>query len=102
MVTSNKLLVVWDNQAKETLKKELKHIRKTSSQGAETIKQKIFEIIQNLPNNPFAFEEDTLKINNDGSYRRFFVFSYRIVYRVTENSIQILRIRHTSREPLQY
>jgi len=102
MVKSKKLSILWDDKAKEEFKKELKYIRKSSSQGADSIKQEILETIKNLPNAPKAFEEDSLKMNNDGSYRRFFVYSYRIAYRITEDAILILRIRHTSREPLEY
>ncbi|MGB0948547.1 MAG: type II toxin-antitoxin system RelE/ParE family toxin [Marinirhabdus sp.] len=41
------------------------------------------------------------KIGNDGSYRAFEKHSYRVSYRITENEIRILRLRHTSRNPLK-
>ena len=102
MVNQQSLCVLWDDRAKAELKKELKRIRKESAQGAETVKCKIFETAKRLPDNPFAFEEDSLKLDNDGSYRRFTAFSYRVVYKITDSAIWILRIRHTSREPLEY
>ncbi|MBC8488318.1 MAG: type II toxin-antitoxin system RelE/ParE family toxin [Bacteroidetes bacterium] len=30
------------------------------------------------------------------------IYSYRIAYKITDDFIQILRIRHTSREPIEY
>lgn len=48
------------------------------------------------------FEPDELKTNNDESYRAFIVYSYRISYRFIENKNLILRIRHTSRNPLEH
>ena len=102
MVKSKQLRILWDDKAKAELKKELINIRKESIQGAESVKMKIFDTIETLPSNPKGFEEDNLKRNNDGSYRRFFAYSYRVAYRITEDAILIIRIRHTSREPLEY
>ncbi|MBS1566856.1 MAG: type II toxin-antitoxin system RelE/ParE family toxin, partial [Bacteroidetes bacterium] len=45
---------------------------------------------------------DKYKTNNDGSYRAFEKHRYRIVYRFGNNIIRVLRVRHTSREPLNY
>ena len=71
MVKVKQLPILWDDKAKTELKKELKFIRKESKQGAESVKKKILDTIETLPSNPKAFEEDNLKRNNDGSYRRF-------------------------------
>lgn len=48
------------------------------------------------------YELDELKIHNDGSIRAFHLYSYRISYKISPSEIYILRIRHTSRNPLQY
>ena len=45
---------------------------------------------------------DQLKQNNDGSYRTYVKYSYRISYRIMNDVVRILRVRHTSREPLEY
>lgn len=52
--------------------------------------------------NPFIFEHDRFKFDNDGSFRAFEEFKYRVAYKITEDQIRILRIRHTSREPIEY
>jgi hypothetical protein len=56
--------------------------------------------IDSLPANPFIFEEDRFMLNNNGSYRAFTVYHYRITYKVNRDSIHILRMRYTSQEPL--
>jgi plasmid stabilization system protein ParE len=42
------------------------------------------------------------KRNNDGSFRAFELHRYRITYRIRNNEIRIIRIRHTKRTPLGY
>ncbi len=101
-MVGNNRRILWDNKAKENLKNALKFIRKESPQGAQLIKEKIFTTINKLPANPEIFEVDKLKKDNDGSYRVFYAYSYRVVYKITEDAILVLRVRHTSREPLEY
>ncbi|MBK8607580.1 MAG: type II toxin-antitoxin system RelE/ParE family toxin [Chitinophagaceae bacterium] len=48
------------------------------------------------------FAPDKFKENNDGSYRAFEKHHYRISYRFDNRVIRILRVRHTSREPILY
>lgn len=40
-----------------------------------------------------------MKQNNNGNYRAFEIYSYRISYRINENEIYRVRVRHTSRNP---
>lgn len=40
-----------------------------------------------------------MKEFNNGNYRAYELYSYRISYKITSTEIQILRIRHTSRNP---
>ena len=63
------------------------------------------EVIQKIKDLPNSFQQyalDQFRHQNDGSFRVFFVDSYRISFRVKPNEIQILRIRHTSRKPHLY
>jgi plasmid stabilization system protein ParE len=45
---------------------------------------------------------DKFKLNNTGNYRAYEIYSYRIAYRILKDKVRILRVRHTSREPLKY
>jgi plasmid stabilization system protein ParE len=101
-MVSKKRKILWDNKAKDNLKKVLKYIKKESPQGANIVKNKIFETVKKIPDNPEMFPIDKLRKENDGNYRIFFVYSYRISYKIREDSILILRFRHTSQEPLEY
>ena len=49
-------------------------------------------------------EVDKLKAPSDMDFRAFIVFSYRITFQIKleAKEIRILRVRHTSREPLGY
>lgn len=94
--------VIWDKTAAENLREIYRYIKKDSPDAALKVKREIFSVTTKLASHPEMFAADTLKENNDGSYRAFFIYSYRIAYKITEDSILILRIRHTSREPEEY
>lgn len=94
--------VIWDEEAKLHLKEIIKYIRRASPQGAEKVKSEILQTTKLLNQTPDVFSEDRFKLVNDGSYRAFTVFHYRVSYRITDNAVKVLRIRHTSREPFDY
>lgn len=94
--------IVWDKEAVSSLKEIYSYIKTESPQAAQKVKSDIFSTIKSIPSNPEMFAADNLKYNNDGSYRAFFIYSYRVAYRITEEQILILRIRHASREPEEY
>ncbi len=55
--------------------------------------------VANLPTHPKKYPADKFKSKNDGSFRAYELFSYRITYQVTDSAINIVRIRHSSMEP---
>ncbi|MBK6339902.1 MAG: type II toxin-antitoxin system RelE/ParE family toxin [Bacteroidetes bacterium] len=54
--------------------------------------------------NALIFETDKLKDPQSKEFRTFVVYSYRITYqiKVDTREIRVIRIRHTSREPLGF
>lgn len=102
MVGKNNLIVIWDKAAKAQLKKEYNRIKKESLQGAETVKNGILESIDEIPKEPYKYPQDKFKKDNPGNYRAFEKYNFRIAYKVTEENIQVLRVRHVKREPLDY
>jgi plasmid stabilization system protein ParE len=94
--------VLWDTIALEELDRELHYLRQLSTAAPKIITTGILEKIKTIRTNPFIFEADRFKLRNDGTYRAFIVFRYRISYRILQGTILILRIRHTSREPLEH
>jgi mRNA-degrading endonuclease RelE of RelBE toxin-antitoxin system len=68
------------------------------------VKEAILEKIERIRIEPSICEADKLKRPLDSNFRSFVVYSYRIAYQIcqAQSEIRILRIRHTSREPLGY
>ena len=94
--------IVWDKKAILQMEEVYEYLKERSLQSANKVRKSIKETIQKLPKHPEIYPIDRLKNKNDGSFRAFEIYSYRITYRVVEKEIRILRVRHTSREPLDY
>lgn len=99
----NNRVVVWDKIAFEQLS-EIYNSLKTdkNSSFAARVKNTILKTITELINNPEIYEQDRFRLDNDGSYRAFEKLKFRVAYKITKTQIRILRVRHTSREPIQY
>ena len=104
MVKSISYKIVWDRPALDNLKEILVYLEKQSKQAPKIIKTSILEKLEHIQTNPLTFEVDNLKEMPNKDFRAFFVFSYRVTYQIKTDlkEIRVLRIRHTSREPLGY
>jgi len=93
--------IIWSKTAQNQLEKIYFYLSIESK--SKTIPNKIIETIYDsvtiLSTNCEIYELDELKILNNGNYRAFEVYNYRISYKITSKTIHILRIRHTSRNP---
>jgi len=94
--------IVWDKEAILQLKKIYEYLKERSLQSANKVRKSIKETVQELPKHPEIYGLDRFKIDNASEHRAFEKYSYRVTYRVKEKEIRILRIRHTSRIPLEY
>lgn len=94
--------ILWDDEAKLYFKQAIQYIKQESPQGAATVKRAIMEQVAALKDDAEIYEADRFKISNDGSYRTVTVYNYRITYKVTPSQILILRLRHTSQDPIVY
>jgi plasmid stabilization system protein ParE len=90
---------VIDNQAKLHLRQAYNYIKKDS---LEKVRDKILYSIQNLIKKPEVHAPDKYKLNNDGSYRAYEVYKYRITYHLSKEQITVIRIRHTKMNPFEY
>lgn len=98
-----KLKVIWQVDAKTHLKELIEHLSERYSQKfIEIIKDEIERNTKLISLRPRMFQQDILKINNDGSYRYFNVPAIRIAYKIEDDRIIVLRVRHQSQEPLAY
>lgn len=102
MVKSRKRKVVFVADAENQFEELLSFLKRESPIGMRIVRDAILLRVKQLPMHPFMHEEDSLCDDNDGSVRFFTVYHVRISYQVADNLILIIRIRHTSREPLNY
>lgn len=96
--------IIWSKLALIQTKAIHSYISKASKslEIADRVIKLLYESTEILETQSDLYELDKFKTNNDGSYRAYVKFSYRISYRVINETIRILRVRHTSREPLDF
>ena len=94
--------IVWTKRAQKQLKQAFKHICKDSPKNASKVIQEITSAVHTTLPNPEIYSPDKYKTDNDGSYRAFEKYHYRVSYRFSNGIIRVLRVRHTSMEPLEY
>ena len=102
MVKEKKLELTWSPTARKGLRDAYDYIKKESLSGAKKVRNAITSEVEKLTIHPAVFELDRFKNNNPGNYRAFEKYHYRVAYKHTENELHILRVRHTSMEPLEY
>ena len=96
------LTIRWKRKAVLQFSDAIKYIEKDSLMNAEKFEKEILKKIDGLLLQPERYRPDKYKTNNDGSYRAFEIFSYRISYRYISNQIRVIRLRHTKMNPLKY
>lgn len=96
--------VIWDKVALGQLKEAYQYIRKDSLQNAQKVKRDILAKVASLSDHPARYGADKLRMDHDTRFRAFELHHYRVAYYINEASAEviILRIRHTSQEPLGY
>lgn len=96
------MVTIWSRQAMAELKRAYEYILQDSPQNAVQVKNEIIDITIDLPKHPQKYPPDKYKENNDGTWRAFEKYSYRISYRIMPDEIRIVRLRHVGRNPLSY
>jgi plasmid stabilization system protein ParE len=94
--------IIWDDIAKKSLKQIIQYIREKSPQNAEVLKQKVLDIVGEIPKHPKRHNLDKYRIDNDGNFRAFEIYHIRISYYEDLDFVKILRVRSTYQEPLDY
>jgi len=96
------LPIEWDINERERFKELIEEISKRSGNLAQKIKEKVKDNLNLIKQNPYLFEADSLKENNDGTFRKFTSVHIRVVYKIDSDKIIIARVRHSSSEPDHY
>jgi addiction module RelE/StbE family toxin len=102
MVKGKPYKVIWSDTAKEQLNEAYHYIKKESEKNAKIVRTRILESTRILSTGKEIYKADQLKSENKGNYRAYVIYNYRITYKIESGRIEILRVRHTSREPLEY
>lgn len=104
MVNKKPFKIIWDRNALDDFKEILSFLSKQSAEAPKIIKEGVLSCLDTIKTNALIYEVDKLKDKPNKEFRAFVVYSYRITYQIKTNlkEIRIIRIRHTSREPLGY
>lgn len=93
--------IVWTETAQNQLEDIYFYLLEITK--SNSIPEKVVETIYNsvsiLKTNSEIYEWDEMKQPNSIDYRAYEIYNYRISYKITNDFIYILRIRHTSRNP---
>ena len=93
---------VWTGRSQKQTRQVFKHISKDSPKNASKIVLEIAEAMLKAKPNPEIYGRDKYKPDNDGSYRAFEKHGYRVACQFSKKIIRVLRVRHTSMEPIEY
>lgn len=96
------LKVNWNTSALAKLHEICNYIRQDSPQNAVMVRKELLTITRSLAAQPEKFPLDKYKTGNDGTYRAFEKYRYRVIYRVLKTEVKIINIRHTSMNPVEY
>lgn len=104
MVAKPAFKLIWDKRALKQLEDILDYLSTQSKDDPFIVKSAIVNRLEIIRKSPLVVESDKLKDPLNSNFRAFVVFNYRITYQIELDraEIRILRVRHTSREPLGY
>ena len=101
-MAKKKIRIEWGVEASRHFDELLEYLYHESERAASIVGNAILNEIEKMADHPTAYPLDRLKKHNDGNYRVCIIYNHRISYYADSNVIYILRIRHTSREPLEH
>ncbi len=94
--------IKWNKLALLQLDDAISYIEKDSPLNADKVRTTLLLKITELTKHPEKYNPDKFKLNNDGTFRAFEIYKYRVSYRFIKDEIRILRVRHTKMNPKSY
>ncbi|MCE2993985.1 MAG: type II toxin-antitoxin system RelE/ParE family toxin [Cyclobacteriaceae bacterium] len=85
--------------AKESLREIFEYIKTDSPSAAIKVQKKLIEVAKSLKNLPERFSKEHFLSEKKGNYRSVVQWHYKIIYKVSENEVTIIRFMHTSKDP---
>lgn len=99
-MVKKKLDIIWDDEAKKSLRGIYNQIKSRESiEVAKKVRNEVITGTKSLCDFPEKFEEEQNLKNEPGNYRYKVIWSYKIIYEITNKAILILDVFHTSRDP---
>lgn len=95
-------LIKWNRKAIKQFEGAIRYIENNSLVDAAKFQLEILNKIDELLASPEKCSPDKYKKNNDGTFRAFEIYHYRISYRFIKDEIRIIRVRHTKMSPSHY
>jgi plasmid stabilization system protein ParE len=86
--------VNWTNPAYKDFENAIKYIAIRNPLNAIKVKDNILFEVFLLLKNPEKNIPDNLKKNNDGSFRFFIIYEFKISYQIVDEGVLIVRFRH--------
>lgn len=90
--------VVWDNEAIKSLREISDYIKKDSPTAARRVRKTLLKLGEGLQRMPERFSVEQYFDKTGIEYRSVSKWSYKIIYRVLDDKVKILRVVHTSRD----
>ena len=88
--------VLWTEKASESLDLFCAYISKDSPSASKRVKKEIILTAKQLAINPEIYQFDEIFTDPSRNIRRFFRWSYKVIYQVNERDVIILDVFHTS------
>lgn len=89
--------VIWDIEAKAELKEIYYYIKEDSPGAAKKVRLALLQLAASLKTQPFKFAAEPYLEHKGKTYRSVTKWSYKMIYRVGEEEVRILKIIHTRR-----
>lgn len=94
--------IIWDDEAKNSLRSIYDYIKSRESVSmALRVKKEIIKQVKSLATFPEKFAREPHFSADSGNIRFKVIWSYKIIYEITDGYILILDIFHTSRNPTE-
>ena len=99
MVKKKKLPILWDRLAKNNLDDIYTYIAEDSIAAARKVKKELVKLAHSLNDFPEKFSIEECLASEPENFRSVSKWSYKIIYEVTQESIIIVDVFHTSQHP---
>ena len=96
-----KFTVLWDEVAVSELKSIYDFIYTDSPSAAAKVRDELVRSAKDLKTMPRKFQAYEFANEVTGEYRSIIRWRYRLIYEVINNDVHIVRIIHTSKDPLK-